>query len=254
MPIAVAHTTSLDAYFKSIAQPGELQMNLKLRLCHDVANGIAELHSCGVIHGDIKLGNILLFGDLNEIESVSAKVADFSHSIVLSDYISPSNLNARPLYTGTRPFMIPEVRKQDMAMESLPLSGEPFSPIILENYRACDMYSLGILIYDIVHGGMSMSERICSIIIEKDMANNLERSGGLFVENCITYMYQLPGGLLGALKSSGLGPMKLESDVSNAVINCMDLCLQEEPNRRGEACSVVKLFSSLLETDSTLER
>ncbi|MCJ1380558.1 hypothetical protein MMC17_003666 [Xylographa soralifera] len=45
-------------------------------ICLDVAEGMKILHQCGIIHGDIKTENILMFESSRWI----AKVADFSHS------------------------------------------------------------------------------------------------------------------------------------------------------------------------------
>ncbi|MCJ1436345.1 hypothetical protein MMC27_005723 [Xylographa pallens] len=53
-----------------------LPFETRRAICLDVAEGIDILHQCGIIHGDIKTANILMFESLRWI----AKVADFSHS------------------------------------------------------------------------------------------------------------------------------------------------------------------------------
>jgi serine/threonine protein kinase len=50
----------------------------KIKLCRDVMNGMSELHLAGVIHGDLKLDNILV------VAGMQAKINDFSHSILKS--------------------------------------------------------------------------------------------------------------------------------------------------------------------------
>ncbi|KAI0435524.1 hypothetical protein F4803DRAFT_545340 [Xylaria telfairii] len=50
----------------------------KRDICRNIACGLAAVHQCGIIHGDIKPDNILMFR--NNDSKWTAKVADFSHS------------------------------------------------------------------------------------------------------------------------------------------------------------------------------
>lgn len=47
------------------------------------------LHPCGVVHGDIKCENALVFSnDEANVENWQAKIADFGHAIVDLEYVT----------------------------------------------------------------------------------------------------------------------------------------------------------------------
>ena len=70
----------------------------KISLATDIAIGLAALHHHGIIHGDIKPENILIFK--NE-EQCKAKIADFGHSLL-------DNGVERYLPGGTQAYAAPE--------------------------------------------------------------------------------------------------------------------------------------------------
>ena len=91
----------------------------------DIANGINALHGAGVIHGDVKLHNILVF----ESHRFVAKVADFSHAI----FDTGENTY---LVGGTAAYTAPEWKKK------LPTSA----------LMKTDVYSFGLVFASIVLG------------------------------------------------------------------------------------------------------
>lgn len=58
-----------------------LPLNTVRRLALEIALGLNALHAYGVIHGDIKPDNILIFSE-SEAEEAHAKIADFGHSFL----------------------------------------------------------------------------------------------------------------------------------------------------------------------------
>ncbi|KAK0701424.1 hypothetical protein B0T21DRAFT_417131 [Apiosordaria backusii] len=58
--------------------------DLGLRLVADTARGLDALHKRGIVHGDVKPGNILVFHHHDPQRRIVAKLADFSGSIVKS--------------------------------------------------------------------------------------------------------------------------------------------------------------------------
>ena len=61
-----------------IADHHVLSMTEKLRILKEVARGLAELHSAGIVHGDVKAENVLLSDDLPP----KVRLADFGMSSV----------------------------------------------------------------------------------------------------------------------------------------------------------------------------
>ena len=100
-------------------------------LCLDVALGVDALHSCGLLHGDIKAENVLIF--IDEKRSHIAKVADFGFSIV------EAASNTAVYVGGTRPWKAPEAN----------------APVPRMNLKATDIYSFGLLIWRVANDGES---------------------------------------------------------------------------------------------------
>ncbi|KAI1804419.1 kinase-like protein [Daldinia bambusicola] len=53
-------------------------------LIGDVAAAASALHLCGIIHGDIKLDNVLIFHSWDRPAKSIAKISDFGHSLVVT--------------------------------------------------------------------------------------------------------------------------------------------------------------------------
>jgi serine/threonine protein kinase len=106
---------------------------IRLNLILDVVLGLEVLHLCGIIHGDVKLENVLVFENTgNNIvdRPYIAKLADFSSS--LFGVFTPSRLSS-----GTQPWKAPEWHKQ-LDPKALQLT---------------DIYSLGFAIWRIFADG-----------------------------------------------------------------------------------------------------
>jgi serine/threonine protein kinase len=99
----------------------ELESDEKISICLDVACGLNVLHRCGIIHGDLKSENVLIFAE--ESRPV-AKLCDFGCSI-----IGPQAFGK--LVGGSEPWNCPEW-KDTMSKENLPLT---------------DVYSFGLLFW-----------------------------------------------------------------------------------------------------------
>jgi serine/threonine protein kinase len=118
-------TMSLKAFCKDI-QP---HWGLKQHLCHGVAAGLEALHECGIMHGDIKPDNVLIFISSREATfPCAAKLSDFGCSV--SDLASDSENNVFP--RGTEGWSAPE--QQQGVVSS-------------QNAFRCDIWSCALTIW-----------------------------------------------------------------------------------------------------------
>ena len=107
-------------------QHGPLDVLEALRLGHEIARGLAAAHEQGLIHRDIKPGNILLEKGLEE----RVKISDFG----LARAVDDASLTQSGIIAGTPMFMAPE--------QAL---GEPID-------QRADLFSLGSVLYTMVSG------------------------------------------------------------------------------------------------------
>lgn len=116
----------------------EITVRKRLGLCIDVATGVEALYMAGIVHGDIKPRNILVFK--NRDRGFIAKIADFGSSIFLHNTSFP-----RRACIGTREFAAPETvdSSEDFGMEDLCRS---------------EIYSLGIVLLFIVKGSLVLDK------------------------------------------------------------------------------------------------
>ena len=55
------------------------QSSLKAKIIHcgDVASGMIAIHRCGIVHGDLKLNNFIIFESWDRSSGFMAKLCDF---------------------------------------------------------------------------------------------------------------------------------------------------------------------------------
>ncbi|KAF2805740.1 kinase-like protein, partial [Mytilinidion resinicola] len=68
----------------------ELGFSERLELCAQIARGIGCMHRAGIIHGDVKPDNVVIFGDSES--GFTAKITDFGYSTVCIDIQDGSRL------------------------------------------------------------------------------------------------------------------------------------------------------------------
>ena len=105
-----------------------------IRVLHDVLDALAYAHARGVIHRDIKPGNILRHGN-------HSLVTDFGVAKALSAALPSSGQTSAGIAIGTPAYMAPEQ-----------LAADPSA-----NHRV-DIYATGLLIYELLTGTQAFAE------------------------------------------------------------------------------------------------
>ncbi|KAL2363631.1 hypothetical protein RJZ56_003485 [Blastomyces dermatitidis] len=106
-----------------------LHFAIKQKLCHDIARGLAILHACGIVHGDLKHENVLIFVNKYDIpkgQPYTAKLADFGGAVMDIDQRDLSYLSM-----GTYPCQAPESSNRLSA----------------DGIKQTDVYSFGLLVW-----------------------------------------------------------------------------------------------------------
>ncbi len=76
--VANADTPTLDTFYMNRSRSKSFSTDIGF--IADIADGLSALHRCGVVHGDLKPQNVLLFDDPETKGGLVAKVADFGFS------------------------------------------------------------------------------------------------------------------------------------------------------------------------------
>ncbi|KXZ53857.1 hypothetical protein GPECTOR_6g775 [Gonium pectorale] len=130
-PVPAAAAAALPAVMPSTASsaarfPRRIVLRAVLRTARDIAQGMCHLHANGIIHGDLKPGNVLLRGCRTDRRGFVAMVADFGLSKIAH---GDKPLEAHHWSTVT--VMAPEV-------------------IMGRWLKASDVFSFGILLWQLV--------------------------------------------------------------------------------------------------------
>ena len=135
LPFVVVEYAELGTLDAFLSNSDSLALDDKLLLAHDVACGLDAIHACKVIHGDVKLANVLLYRN-DHLAMPVAKLSDFGHAVLWS-----ATRMYEPLYGGTPLYNAPEVFAQD------------FESIAAETMHKCDVYSYGLLLWGVLKDG-----------------------------------------------------------------------------------------------------
>lgn len=119
----------------------------KLLCCMDVCRGLYALHKCGIVHGDLKLENILVTQRLESAgatshgraQGIKAVLSDFGHSLLIFD---DEEEREEQRYGGTLAYNAPE------------LSDRRYDRIRNVNFRKCDVWAFGLLCWEILDNGL----------------------------------------------------------------------------------------------------
>ena len=113
---------------RTALEKGPLSVRDVVRVLHDVVDALAYAHARGVIHRDIKPGNILKLGQ-------HALVTDFGVAKALNAAMHVSGITTAGMAIGTPAYMAPEQ-----------LAGDPAAD------HRIDIYAVGLLAYELLTG------------------------------------------------------------------------------------------------------
>jgi serine/threonine protein kinase len=117
----------------------DIGWNLCRSLCLDVAVALEVLHAHGIIHGDLKMENVLVYW--HEAKYATAKVSDFGHSVF---HLAADETAS---YIGTPIYNPPEVLRL--------ANGDLFAHMSVEQLSKCDVWSFGLMVWCTINAGES---------------------------------------------------------------------------------------------------
>ncbi len=138
---------SLQEWLASIGGPQTLSQELRIELIARIADALSAVHQLGVLHKDLKPGNVLIVPGADG-ECPQIKLGDFGSGRVLDDQ--------RLIELG-----ISRVGVTASAMAGDSTSGTPlyYAPEVLAGHPPtlkADLYALGIMLYQLVAGDLRL--------------------------------------------------------------------------------------------------
>ena len=128
-----------------------MPFKVKVDLAMDIARGILALHGCGIVHGDIKPDNILIFPRTGFQTDFVAKLTDFGHSVFAFE-------GRTSLPAFTLPYSAPEATEDQLTFEDM---------------KRTDVYSYGLVLMSLFVGRDCCAHR-------GDMLASLKRDDSMF--------------------------------------------------------------------------
>jgi serine/threonine-protein kinase len=113
---------------ETVAREGGLPVATVLRLLTDVVGALAYAHRQGIVHRDIKPGNVL-------VAHQHAMVTDFGVAKAVSEALPHGTLTSAGMAVGTPGYMAPEQAAGDPQVD-----------------HRCDLYAVGTLAYEMLTG------------------------------------------------------------------------------------------------------
>lgn len=132
MPFLVMQRLDGQSLFRTLRDGGALNAERASALASGIASGLSKLHEHGVVHRDLKPGNVILERRGDEEVPV---ILDFGIAIALSDEINHTRFTRTADVLGTPSYMAPEQRAD------APNVGPP-----------ADMFSFGVIAWEMLAG------------------------------------------------------------------------------------------------------
>lgn len=136
----------------------QLSVPQAVAVARGLAAGLAALHEAGLVHGDVKAANVIISGEGGEIAPGDAKLIDFGSVTVARQLDEPGRENleralAGALGEGSALFTAASTSPEQVA--GAPLDGRS------------DVYSLGLLLYEMLSGRPAFEGRLDTIVYQQ---------------------------------------------------------------------------------------
>lgn len=131
-PFFVMEFVEGESLSQVLRREGKLKVADALKVIHQTAQGLATAHDRGVVHRDIKPGNLML------TPKGRVKIADFGIALATQDI--SKKLTSTGEFVGTPGYLSPEV-----------CLAKPID-------QRSDIFSLGIVLFEMLSGGMPFSD------------------------------------------------------------------------------------------------
>lgn len=210
------------------SENGTVVQYLKLRsiplherreLALDVAAALKAVHECGIVHGDIKAENVLMFDNNSPVDPDDeyilrpqvARLADFSCTVFEQDFINQSEV----YYLGTQTYNAPEIAGRSVCR---------YTSIkqTFDLFKLADCYSFGLLLWEVINNGRPYHDSAALRPGEKvnDFLDRISGDGqdtlcGLALSFCDT-----------------LEEVKANPEIADAVKKTLSSCLRDDPFQR----------------------
>ena len=159
LPALVVEYAEHGTLSQVLANHSYLEYEIKHMVCLDVARGLSALHQAGLVHGDVKADNVLVFA--NPSRKYLAKISDFGFSIVAAAESSEVWMG------GTDPWRAPEVKN---------------GPVRLDSAMKTDIYSFGLLAWLISLNGRNPFDFIAECALQDKDVELLKQNGALLTD------------------------------------------------------------------------
>ncbi|KAI0378058.1 hypothetical protein F5Y04DRAFT_166417 [Hypomontagnella monticulosa] len=166
---AILLEEAFDTLDYLIGKDASLAHDMMLSIFAQITSALQGLHSCGIAHGDLKPGNILLFETMVtresvQIESYIAKLSDFESVRCRSEGA------ALPFPPGTPAYRAPEVERSRRA------GGAAYSAVSFEAVKLADAWSLGMVFAAMLAGGRRLKRSSSPEELKKILSRTSESS------------------------------------------------------------------------------
>ncbi|KAI5777504.1 kinase-like domain-containing protein [Geopyxis carbonaria] len=185
------------------------------KFAHDVASGLQALHRAGVLHGDVKTENTLVFDDPRGGDGWIAKVSGMGSAPVCMSVDTTDTAADAARYVGSATLNAPEIRDIMVSLERSKL------------FR-CEAFSYGLLVWELLLDGARFFTTFSQ---EHDSSEGL-----------VSTLNSLPKDELLRLALRTLGAKEGASDVAGVLKRVLAAALPDVPRERGTMADVVEIF------------